>query len=286
MGVGQARACYYCSFDVPISSDRCPHCALPSLFPNVVMASEQAQKDALDTRLGTAMQKLSQESAEVARTFQEEVRTRSEAVIARPSSEVYRLVASDTEIYASFYALVDADTRLPANNKWDSLREAIDSRIFPYFKDKIRFAALTLNGSGLPAYGDCFLILSERMIEHRSTVFEENTVVFCEKNKIGLAEQIPPGYSATWNERGKLAAAKHGHEIDAGLQRSDFHKIILRPGTDSGSDRFLEVHIYGPISVRSIDRVCVEGRKSTIKMRALREKLALRNVQLVERRTV
>ena len=67
--------------------------------------------------------------------------------------------------------------RLPNGEKWDVLRPVIDGVIFPGYHDKIRFAALTLNGRGLSGYGPCALILREDRIARRTTVFEENSIL-------------------------------------------------------------------------------------------------------------
>lgn len=283
-------ACEYCTFGVPINSDHCPHCARPSRFPNVLMAEQPQQSDALNARFEAATGRLSHESRLIAAAFRQAVDAESRAVIARPSADVFRLLSSDRQLYASFYQLLDAATRLPANDSWDQHREVVDSRLFPHFKYKIRFAALSLSGRGLATYGDCFLILRDDMIGHRSTVFEENSVVFCTRNEIKCVEPVPPGYRATWAERGKLAVAKHGHEIDETLSAAGFPALILASAENPADDRFIEVHIFGSISSKSVESVSIDGRRSSakrspIRLRAMRERLCALGIPFEERQS-
>lgn len=274
--------CSYCSFEVPISSDRCPHCARPSLFPNVTLASAQAQVDALERRLSSVTATLTGRLEVVLKEFIDEVNSRSEAVIARPASEVLRLASNDRELYASFYGLIDADNRLPTDGYWDSVREIVDSKFFPYFKEHMRFGALTLDGKGLSNYGDCFVLLRADMIGHRSTVFEENTIVFCQKNSVGLLIDIPAGHAAIWEKRGQLAGVKLHQRLQDGMRPQDFKPLLLSSGKSSSDDNFIEVHVYGSISIHSVSSVSVDRRKSSVKIRALREKLAKHGISVRE----
>jgi len=218
----------------------------------------------------------------VLQRFLEEVNYKSEAVIARPAAEVFRLATSDRELYANFYGLIDAGTRLPNGGHWDSVRETVDSKFFPYFKEHIRFGALTLNGKGLANYGDCFILLRDDMVGHRSTVFEENTINFCEKKNIALLDGIPIGHTATWLRRGQLAATKLWSKLHGEMIPLDFQRVLMSPATTSADDDFIEVHIYGSISIRSVSSVSIDRNKSSVKIRALREKLTKQRIQVNE----
>jgi len=76
-------------------------------------------------------------------------------VISRYYSEVLRLASSPNQVYGTFYQLVDAGIRLPEGNQWDILREIADTVLFPGYKKEVRFGALSLDGQGLPNWGDC-----------------------------------------------------------------------------------------------------------------------------------
>ena len=76
--------CTHCGNDIPPSAERCPHCGLPGIFPNVRAADDAAERDALAARYDEAVQRASARGAgDVLRDF-EEVAARSAAVISRP----------------------------------------------------------------------------------------------------------------------------------------------------------------------------------------------------------
>ncbi len=54
-----------------------------------------------------------------------------------------------------------AEARIPEENEFDEKRLAIDVKLFPYYHEVIRFAALTLDRRGLTNYG-AYSIFSER----------------------------------------------------------------------------------------------------------------------------
>ena len=70
----------------------------------------------------------------------------SKAVVSLPLSRVNELVSSDNSLYCTYYQGVDADSRLPESNEWDSVRQSVDALVFPYYFKEIRFGALTLDG--------------------------------------------------------------------------------------------------------------------------------------------
>lgn len=200
--------------------------------------------------------------------FEAEV-SKSRAVIARPVGELQRLSTGDNEIYATFYNLLRAGVRLPTGDKWDTLRRVTDEALFPGYKDDIRFAALSLDGNGLPNYGECFVVLRTEMIAHRASVFEENSVLFMERMdvRVSKANDLPRGRRATWDERGKLCVAKLADRIDASTQSGAYSGILLRPGSASEDDDFVEVHVWGPMTIRTVERVIFNKPTS----RAVRE---------------
>ena len=188
----------------------------------------------------------------------------SEAVVTCPFLEFSRLAASDREIYATFYEKSRAPIRLPTGGKWDVLRNAVDGALFPGegFRDRIRFAALTLDGRGLPNYGDAWLILADHMIEHRASVFESNSVVWAIRRKMAVEELTdwPKGYRARWEERGKLSAVKLAGAIGARTPLAEHGALLLKGGATGRDDEFVEVHVYGTMTRRTLARVSVPQR--------------------------
>jgi hypothetical protein len=220
------------------------------LFPNVRAAEVPAERAALDTRYQAALQKAESCGARKAVEDFETAARGSRAVISRPFRELERLSSSDKEMVSTFYQLIRGEVRLPHDNKWDILRGLADEALFPGSRESIRFAALSLDGRGLPHYGDCSFVLQESMIAHRASVYEENSAVAMKKH----AYEPPPGYRATWEERGKLCVAKLGGGIQAATAPAELPGLLLQPGAAPEEDRFVEVHIWGPMTVRTMER--------------------------------
>jgi hypothetical protein len=285
-----SATCDDCGLAISASANVCPHCARPGRFPNVRVAKEVEESDALTARYDAAMAALTARGTRAAgEALEETVRTRSQAVIARPIGEIERIASSDRQGYASFYELVEAGIRIPDEEGWDVWRKSADTLFFPHYEKQMRFASLTLNGRGMPHYGDGFLVLRDDMVAHRATVFEENSAAFVRRETLN-PDSFPAavrGRRATWSDRGRLAVVKHHAELSATSASTDaaIAAILQRPGHSAGADDvFVEAHIYGGFTVRSLARVVVQSSKvlSKARFRALREKLAKLGVPLEE----
>jgi hypothetical protein len=203
----------------------------------------------------------------------------SRAVIARPLGEIERLARSDSEVYSTYYRQIEAEIRLPDASEWDAMRRIAEDALFPGYREDIRFAALTLDDRGLKSYGNTFFTLRPPMIAHRATVFEENNVLFAKKRKLpfGKLAEFPKGFRATWDDRGRLCVAKLGGALQPSMTRADFPGLILRPGNTTADDDFIEVHVWGPITIRAIEKIVLldpaKGRAAKAQRRAWKEKL-------------
>jgi hypothetical protein len=278
LGSAVSRVCDYCTFSMPISADRCPHCARPSLFPNVDAASDPGEVAALDVRYTSAIATVTANgTAPIAALLEDDTATRSRVVISRDSNEVYRLACGDNQLYATFYNLVEAGFRVPADSKWDAIRPQIDAKMFPYYHAHIRFGALTLDDKGLRHYGDSHLILKSDMIDYRTTACTENTAAFIERNG-----SVPPGHRATWPGRGRLAVAKLASVLTSSTNDSDFPALLKADGETPDDDVFIEAHVYGSISIRTVEKVSLTRTKMrSVKLSVLRDKLNKMSVPLV-----
>lgn len=281
--MSQTRPCDHCGHGFHISRQLCPHCARPALYGNVFAAEDPDEVAALGRRYDEAKRAAGSRGADVLRAVEsfEAGISNTRAVIARSDGEVQRLSTSDNEIYASYYELIAAGVRVPSGNKWDSLRPSADPALFPYYADKIRFAALTLDGRGLPSYGGSFLVLRTDMIAHRTSVYEENSLLFFSKHfRPGLDDEprLPRGYRAPWAERARLCVAKLADRIDGATPPGAYSGILLRPGPTSEDDDFVEVHVWGPMTIRTVEQII--SNKPTrhtarkIKHRANKQRLA------------
>jgi hypothetical protein len=211
----------------------------------------------------------------------EEAIARTRAVIARPPTEVLRLSQSDREIYATYYQLSSAGVRVPEGNKWDTLRQMVDAAAFPGFEDEIRFGALSLDGGGPANYGVCGLVLRTDMIAHRATVFEENTVLWYGKAGFRPMDPLPAGYRTTWDRRQELGVAKLGDRVAAQIDEPEIGRMLQREGDTTGSDDFIEVHVFGPVTIRTCEEVTIRPTRDeadAVISRAVLEVLPMREV--------
>jgi len=212
--------------------------------------------------------------------FQSEVANLSKAIICRPLSIVHKLMSSDNELYTSFYNMLDASVRIPEDNIWDNTRESADALLFPHYHKDICFAALSLNDRGIKGYGDHAIVLKTNLIENRATVFEENSFNFVATRSLSAGKPIPPGCRATWENRDRLAVAKLGGLITSATKYEHFPAVLMDFDGKRNGD-FIEVHIYGPIHRRAVEKVVAQAktrRADVCIINSLRRKLRDVNV--------
>jgi hypothetical protein len=186
------------------------------------------------------------------------------AVINRSIDESINLALDDYRLYPSRHMMLKGEFRVPSGDKWDRLRWVTDTSLFPGFHEDVRFAALSMNCVGLWNYGEVVWILKEHMIERRASVFEENSVLWMTHRNIRVddAPSLPAGYRATWADRGRLCVTKLGRYLDESTTDQRFCELLLNQGTSSEEDRFVEVHIHGPISIRTVGAMVIRSSAS------------------------
>lgn len=277
--------CSECGHDIQQPAERCPHCGRPGYFWNVLTAMETAEREALERRYQAAKRDAVSRKADAQLQDFENAIANSQAVIARSESEVLRLASSTKQLYSTYYEQIEAGVRLPDGDEWDVLRELADTVLFPKYKQEMRFAALSLDGFGLSNYGSCSIVFREDMISHRASVFEENSALFMERRKIKISRTpaLPKGHRATWDDRAKLCAVKLSQKIDSTTLSDKYSALLMKQGVSSEDDEFVEVHIWGPMTVLTMERVIVTTPKphhrATI-LKAIKAKLAKHNVQV------
>ena len=250
--------CKNCRNVVPAYVDRCVVCGSDVGYPNVRMASSDAEVDALEKRVERAYESASAGgSSEVLKRF-ETFASGTQAVMVRDLRQLDTFVHFDNAILATYHSAVRGQARLPEENDWDPRRPSVDSAINPYFYDKIHYAALSGDGFGASSYGGYHILFREQDICLRTTVFEENGFVFLDRQ---TGNRVPPGHRASWAGRSQLVIAKLHAKILSDTEDSNFPGILLEQGTAHGSSDFVEVHIYGSIHRRAI--VAVRGPRPT-----------------------
>jgi len=247
-----------------------------------VAAEEADERAALDRRYVAAKKDAITRNVEGPLQEFENAMAGSTAGIARYHNEVLRLASSTRQLYVTYYQMVEAGLRLPDGDEWDALREPADTLLFPHYKKQVRFGALSLDGVGLANFGDCSIVLRQEMIAHRASVFEENSTLFVDRHGMKKSRKAR-GYRSTWDDRPRLCVAKLHAKIDSTTTPDKYSRILLSAGVNPEDDEFVEVHIWGPFSVLTMERVIIMApqvsKRATI-IRAIKSKLAKHNVQV------
>jgi hypothetical protein len=190
--------CSDCGTEVPPHVERCHVCGADVGFPNVRAADNPKEVAALAARLGDARTAAkARGSLAVLDDFGIAV-TQSYAVLARSVGDLDAFVKSDRALYVSFHSQVRAGLRSPEDNDWDAGRMAAESTVHPNYNEKINYAALSLDGLGVSWWGEYSIVLKSAHIVHRTSVFEENPFLFCERHRVIAGRRPPLGFRASW----------------------------------------------------------------------------------------
>jgi hypothetical protein len=264
------RPCANCSNLVPIIAEICPHCD-HHRYPNVLRAELDEEREALGRRYQAVHERSRSEGDSDALEEFERALGKSKAVISLTAELVKQIVTDDCRLYASFYELMNV-TKIPKGEEWEGTRGSAEFVLFRENQGRIRFAALSLDGRGLSNYagGECIVHLREHLIANRTTVFEENNVIFYKSRYSPKHPYPPPGHTAVWTERARLGVAKLGNRIKKGMKEQDFADLLLKNGADSWKDEFIEVHVFGKLSRRAFEHIGLKPSlrrlKSTVKV--------------------
>jgi len=247
--------CPQCQRDIPPHLTVCPHCEFWLGFPNVREASSPVECQELGKRYQSARDDARRRNCEpVLDQFENAVR-QSQAAICRRWGAVVDIVERNNGLFQTFYQQLSAGTRLPQDNDFDRMRLEVDAKLFPYFGQLVHFSVLSLENQAPTSYGECILFLRETSIAHRTTVFEENTLVFCRKHAIRTGDRPPPGYRAVWTDRHRLAVAKLHGKIDINTTPAAFAGILMQSKGATDTDEFIEAHIYGKLDLTAVERL-------------------------------
>lgn len=248
---------YECGTPVPPHVDRCVGCGVDVGYPNVRAALVHEEVSALEARYAAAILDAEQRNVgRVVKRFEERLAS-SAAVICRSWSIAARMLTDDHRMIPRFYDEIEAEQRIPEDNEFDRGRQSVDAALFPLFFSKIQCAALSLNTGGAFGYGDCAIVLRESSIAARSSVFEENSLLFCRNKNVITGAAVPAGYRASWSTRAKLGIAKLAGRVSDQTDDTAMDGLVLG-GTERTAE-VIEVHVFGPIHRRSVAHVT--GRK-------------------------
>lgn len=245
--------CPNCHEEVPDHVRSCVVCGTDVGYPNVRAALRDEEVSALNLRVREVQEDANLRGCKSVLEKFRDCAARSSVVISCSLGKINELLSSDNQLFATFYKAVGGETRLPEDNEWDRIRQAVDSLLFPYYADHIRFGSLSIDLTGVSSYGNYSMVLKELAIRDRATVFEENSIMFIKKHRIVAGDPLPLGYRTTWMNRSSLALAKLGKRLTPTIAEAEFPKLLAT--SDTADPDFIEVHIYGPIHRRAIEHL-------------------------------
>jgi hypothetical protein len=275
--------CQFCTNEFDMPAERCPHCAQACPFANVWAASRAEDVAALELRYQAALDDAKLRGCDaIAQDFATALGG-AKVVIARHIHDVERLGFSDSECYTTFHQALDGGLRVPDGDEWNELRHAADEALFPRYKKEIRSAALTLDDLGPLGYGAWSITLRTPLIERRASVFEENSLLFIKARKVTIdgADAMFRGHRAAWSDRVKLCIAKLAGALSTATKPGDFAGLLLRQVGTTGTDEFVEVHIWGSLTMRTAEKIVLTKSKDTRRL-ARKSRIAAMRDNLVK----
>ena len=262
--------CKNCNFKNSLMNEKCSRCGMFLGFPNVNECSQKEELEALEKRYQEKVELAAAKGEEDKRIkFEEEVK-KSKAVINVDLDYLHFFIVGKHSLYSTYQLQTGGETRDYTHSEFDKERLGIEGTLFGSYGENIRYAALSLDGSGLKAYGDFTIVLADEAVKLRATLLEENSYNFIRRHKILAGDKIPRGYRAVWKDRHKLAVAKLAEK--ALLTKKENYATIVLESTDNRTkDEFIEVHIYGKINKEAILSVC--GKSNVVSEKDKVEKI-------------
>lgn len=273
--------CAHCGFSVPAYVITCPHCAQPVPYPNVRAA--EAERADLQARYDDVISDADARGVRAQVEEFEEATRASRAVFNRYPDELYTLAKDEKNFHATFYHR--RPVKLPDGDDWDLKRRVADDMFFTNYAEDVGFAALTLDSTGVLNYGNCSIILKDSMISHRASVFVENTVSHIVNERIVAGDPLAKGLRAIWDERARLCVVKLGGKITSATLPAGYAGLVIHQGASGAEDDFIEVHIFGEITVKTFEEVTLPemgrlSRRERDKLKGIREKLLKHGVKV------
>jgi hypothetical protein len=248
--------CPNCHADVPYNVANCRSCNHPVGYPNVRRA--EAMRADLDVHYTAALADAAARNVADQLDRLEQIAAHSLPTITTDTKCVVSLAMGAN--YLNYYESMDQGRRQIAEARYHSHRAAVDEKIHPGYGQWIINAALSPDGRGLSSYGAVTLALKEAAVAQRASVLRENAYDFYDACDLGRRDaEEPPGWRSTWDERQRLAIAHLGQRVTVVTTEADLPALLLSPGTDKQSDRFLEVHIWGFFDSQALAQVRLDN---------------------------
>lgn len=239
--------CTDCGFKNPLANEHCSCCGMFLGFPNVNDCSQKEELKALEKRYKEKVESTAQKGFDDKRIEFENAIKKSVAVINVKLNDLHSLLFEKKTLYSTYHLQIEGETREPAPIEFEKERLGVEGTLFGSYGKNIRYAALSLDGSGLKSYGPFTIIFPDTAIKKRATLLEENSFHFVKNHEILAGGKIPRGYRAVWKDRHKLAVAKLLEKITV-TKEENYATIVMDSAGDRKTDEFIEVHIYGKLN--------------------------------------
>ncbi|MGL6076629.1 MAG: hypothetical protein ACRC8S_20940 [Fimbriiglobus sp.] len=171
----------------------------------------------------------------------------------------------DRDLFANYYDMLELlFLREPDPTKpdWHILRGHFELELFRdrAVGSQVHYGCLSIDGHGLPHYGNCEVLLRDDMITHRTMVFEENSAQHFQQHG-----KILSGKKCSWPNRAKLMVAKLADRVDSAMKPADFPRLVLQVGPkgDGSDDQFVEAIIYGELTFHAFERIVYYPSRKT-----------------------
>lgn len=277
--------CPDCGSDIHAFSEKCQTCGFFAGSPNVRAAAEPDEVAALEARYEAARSSAAVDGRLGVLDAFEKRATDSFAVINTDLEVLRAFLTNSKALYTTYSLGVKGQQRRAAEPDDDRERRMVEAKLFGAYGEEIRYAALSIE-RGLRSYGPVSLRLRDVAIAKRASLLEENSYDFVDHHALGPKVPIPPGHRSPWSTRHQLAVAKLGGAVEAGTREDEFADILLHSDGDRSTDRFIEVHVFGPFDAGAIEsvrgRTPAKGKSGAADVARVKELLAKRGCSWIE----
>lgn len=248
------KICERCDEAYSAHELNCPACSYENR-PNVELAALKKPKAALEKRYAETLERAKANgNLTKVKEFEARIKSNAKAVVNLDISVLEGIIYGSMR-YINTYKLREIRTITKHPNS-EYRRFMVDGFLFYNFGNKMAFAALALDGQGIRPYGNCTIILKEKMIDFRASLLEDDSFQFFEKleNKPArIDRKFLNGYISTWEDKHKLAVAKLADQITPDDTPETFAKLLLNDEGKMSDARFIEIHVFGFFNAASIE---------------------------------
>lgn len=233
----------------------CPVCGAHLGYPNVRLATNQSERDALYERFDAAKQRLVDNSLETElQDLLSVVESHGCVVVSMPINVALNLVTDPKNQYVGYEKLVGSGVRAAAEFADDKHRKIVAGELFGSEGENVIYGTLSLSHRGAKTYGDMYCKLRKVAVDDRTSFIEMKSYDFIDKYK----DDLPLGYKSNWEDSPKLAVIKleGNDQIKSNYSFDEWESsLLVCDGKNQENDEFIEAHIYGKFNVESIEHM-------------------------------